>query len=79
MDGDGPSDTKKVKKEEKVDKEDEKTKEEIKKQNKIQFKYRDQLESLLKQDLEVLLEANDQQIPSGMSEVCIYSCFACKI
>ncbi len=65
MDGDGPSDTKKIKKEEK----DEKQTEEIKKQNKILFKYRDQLESLSKQDLQILLEFNDQQIPSGVSEV----------
>lgn len=63
---DGPSDAKKIKKEEK---ENEQLKEEIKKQNKIQFKYRDQLESLTKQELQILLEYNDQQIPSGTSEV----------
>ncbi|EFX75651.1 hypothetical protein DAPPUDRAFT_55885 [Daphnia pulex] len=63
---DGPSDAKKIKKEEK---ENEQLKEEIKKQNKIQFKYRDQLETLTKQELQILLEYNDQQIPSGTSEM----------
>ena len=66
VDGSGPSDPKKIKKEEK---ENEKLTEEIKKQNKIQFKYRDQLETLTKQELQILLEYNDQQIPSGTSEV----------
>lgn len=66
MDGDGPSDTKKIKKEEK---ENDLLTEKMKEQNKIQFKYRDQLESLTKQELQILLEYNDQQIPSGTSEV----------
>lgn len=66
MDGGGPSDPKKIKKEEK---ENEQQTEEIKKQNKIQFKYRDQLETLTKQELQAMLEYNDQQIPSGTSEV----------
>ena len=66
VDGSGPSDPKKIKEEEK---ENEKLTEEIKKQNKIQFKYRDQLETLTKQELQILLEYNDQQIPSGTSEV----------
>lgn len=66
VDGGGPSDTKKIKKEEK---ENEQQTEEIKKQNKIQFKYRDQLETLTKQELQAMLEYNDQQIPSGTSEI----------
>lgn len=65
MDGESHS----VKKIKKDDEEDEKSKEEMKKQNKVQFKYRDQLESVSKKDLEILLESNEQEIPSGMSEV----------
>ena len=68
VDGEGPSGTKKIKKEEK----DVQQTEEIKKQNKILFKYRDQLESLSKQELQILLESNDQQIPSGVSEVHLF-------
>ena len=65
-DGDGPTDKKKIKKELE---ENQSMKDEIKKQNKIQFKYRDQLEAVSKQDLQILLEHNEQQIPSGVSEV----------
>lgn len=65
MDGESHS----VKKIKKDDEEDVKSKEEMKKQNKVQFKYRDQLESVSKKDLEILLESNEQEIPSGMSEV----------
>ena len=54
----------------KKDLEEEKSiKKEIKKQNEIRFKYRDQLEALSKQDLQLLLEHNKQKIPSGVSNV----------
>lgn len=75
----GPSDTKKVKKEDvqiKQEKEDETEKEEIKKQNKIMFKHRDELEKLSKQELLLLLEYNDQDAPPGISEVCFQLLFA---
>lgn len=70
----GSSSPKKVKQERGVQvehkKENEAEKEEIKKQNKIMFKYRDELEKLSKQELQLLLEFNDQDAPAGVSEVC---------
>uniref|UniRef100_A0A2Z5U1X2 Poly [ADP-ribose] polymerase n=1 Tax=Reticulitermes speratus TaxID=60591 RepID=A0A2Z5U1X2_9NEOP len=54
---DGPTPPKKMK----SDKEDK-----IKEQNKLMYKYRDQLKKVLKKkDLQYLLEYNDQDIPSG--------------
>jgi hypothetical protein len=51
----------------KSDKEDK-----IKEQNKLMYKYRDQLKKVLKKkDLQYLLEYNDQDIPSGEDRVCI--------
>ena len=44
-------------------------KKKIKEQNKILYKYRDELEKLSKSELHLLLEHNGQQIPSGKSEV----------
>ena len=69
VDGAGPS--KKIKKED--DTEEKEKKEEIKKQNKIMYKYRDELEQLSKQELKSLLEFNDQQIPPGKSEVYFFA------
>jgi len=63
---DGPTPSKKVK----SDKEDA-----IKKQNKLMYKYRDQLKKVLKKDLQYLLEYNDQDIPSGEERVCIAFCY----
>lgn len=65
VDGGAPS--KKIKKED--DAGEKEMKEQIKKQNKILYKYRDELEQLSKSDLQALLEHNDQHIPAGKSEV----------
>lgn len=35
------------------------------------YNYRDELENLSKPELQELAEFNDQQLPSGKSEVCI--------
>jgi uncharacterized protein with gpF-like domain len=68
---DGPTPSKKIK----SDKEDA-----IKKQNKIIYKYRDQLKKVLKRkDLQYLLEYNDQDIPSGEERVCIAFCYLCVL
>ncbi|XP_037073152.1 poly [ADP-ribose] polymerase 1-like [Pollicipes pollicipes] len=37
----------------------------IKQQNQTMFKYRDQLKSLAKRELQLLLEQNDQEVPTG--------------
>ncbi|XP_057375283.1 poly [ADP-ribose] polymerase 1-like [Daphnia carinata] len=66
VDGDGSSSAKKRKRKEN---QNEQQSEEIKKRNKIRFKYKDQLKTLTKQELQVMLEYNDQQIPSGTSEI----------
>ena len=66
---DGPTPSKKIK----SDKEDA-----IKKQNKLMYKYRDQLKNVLKRkDLQYLLEYNDQDIPPGEDRVCITLCYLC--
>ena len=66
---DGPTPSKKIK----SDKEDA-----IKKQNKLMYKYRDQLKKVLKKkDLQYLLEYNDQDIPSGEEPVCIAFYYLC--
>jgi len=66
---DGPSPSKKMK----SDKEDA-----IKKQNKLMYKYRDQLKNVLKKkDLQYLLGYNDQDMPSGDDRVCIAFCYLC--
>lgn len=66
---DGPTPSKKMK----SDKEDA-----IKKQNKLMYKYRDQLKKALKKkDLQYLLEYNDQDIPPGEERVCIAFCYQC--
>ena len=66
---DGPTPSKKMK----SDEEDA-----IKKQNKLMYKYRDQLKNVLKKkDLQYLLEYNDQDIPSGEDRVCIAFCYLC--
>jgi len=50
----------------------------IKKQNKLMYKHRDQLKTLLKKkDLQYLLEYNDQDIPSGEERVCIAFYYLC--
>lgn len=50
----------------------------IKKQNKLIYKYRDQLKNVLKKkDLQYLLEYNDQDIPSGEDRVCIAFFYLC--
>lgn len=64
---DGAAPSKKIKKEN--DAEEKEMKEQIKKQNKILYKYRDDLEQLTKSELQALLEFNNQHIPSGRSEV----------
>lgn len=59
---DGQTPAKKIKSEEMTGEEDEA----MKKQNKIMFKYRDQLkERLKKKELQELLEYNDQEVPTG--------------
>jgi hypothetical protein len=64
---DGPTTSKKMK----SDKEDT-----IKQQNKLMYKYRDQLKKALKKkDLEYLLGYNDQDMPSGEDRVCIAFCY----
>lgn len=60
---DGPSDAKKIKKEESSI---EKT---LKSQNKLLFGNRDKLKALPKSGLTTLLEYNQQEIPSGVENV----------
>jgi hypothetical protein len=44
----------------------------IKEQNKLMYKYRDQLKKdIVKKDLQYLLQYNDQDMPTGENEVCI--------
>lgn len=63
---------KKIRTEDEVD-ESSNNEKEIKQQNKIMFKYRDQLKKYLnKKELQELLEANEQEIPSGIESVRIY-------
>lgn len=64
--GDAPP-IKKVKKEP----EDAEEEKEMKKQNDELFKIKDKLSSVKKSDLIVMLEENEQQIPEGVSSVCI--------
>jgi len=68
---DGPTPSKKMKS----------NKEEaIKKQNKLMYKYRDQLkEEVTKKWLEHLLKYNDQHVPSGEERVCITFCYLCVL
>lgn len=63
---------KKAEKEAKAKKaEEDKERDEIKKQNKIMYKHRDDLEQLSKAELQLLLEHNGQQPPTGPSKVSI--------
>lgn len=58
--------------------EDSKLDKEIEAQNKIMFKYRDQLQNdLSKKQLEHLFEVNDQQIPIGVEMV--FYCISQKV
>ena len=66
---DGPTTSKKMK----SDNEDV-----IKEQNKLMYKYRDQLKELIsKHAMECMLEYNYQDVPSGEERVCITFCYLC--
>lgn len=72
-------DIKKVKSEDVVDGNSDIEKK-IKKQNKTIFEYRDQLkESLKKKDLSLLLEYNNQKVPSGEEAVSVIIITLCSL